>query len=181
MNKLESMRKFIIVPLIVLLLAMILPILTRAMGTTTNVGLDAGGGFGSGLQIDGNLVAFSVSEFRQGNTDLNGDGDTNDFVLHVFDISVITITPADATQNLIDLINTMSLPTNVENPLTAPLNQAVNLLNDNNPSNDTAVCEQLTALINQVDAKEQNGMLSAEQATQLKQDAEAIKTSLSCP
>jgi len=177
MNKLESMRKFIIVPLIVLLLAMILPILTRAMGTTTNVGLDAGFGF----QIDGNLVAFLVSEFSQNNTDLNGDGDPFDLVLHVFDISVITITPADATQNLIDLINSISLPTNVENPLTAPLSQAVNLLNDDNPSNDTAVCEQLTALINQVDAKEQNGMLSAEQATQLKQDAEAIKTSLSCP
>src|SRR3990172_11121141 len=175
MNKLESMRKFIIVPLIVLLLAMILPILTRAMGTTTNVGLDAG----FGIQIDGNLVAFVVSEFSQNNTDLNGDGDADDHVLHVFDISAIT--PADATQNLIDLINSMSLPTNVENPLTAPLNQAINLLNDNNPSNDTAVCEQLTALINQVDAKEQNGMLSAEQATQLKQDAEAIKTSLSCP
>jgi len=179
MNKLESMRKFIIVPLIVLLLAMILPILTRAMGTTTNVGLAAGGGFGIGIQIDGNLVAFVVSEFSQNNTDLNGDGDADDLVLHVFDISAIT--PADATQNLIDLINSISLPTNVENPLTAPLSQAVNLLNDDNPSNDTAVCEQLTALINQVDAKEQNGMLSAEQATQLKQDAEAIKTSLSCP
>src|SRR3972149_3166439 len=70
--------KFAIAPLVILLL-IILP--TRAMGTATNVGLDASLGF----QLDGNLVAFGVFESNQGNTDLNGDGDTNDTVLHVFD------------------------------------------------------------------------------------------------
>ena len=50
-------------------------------GTTTNVGLDISSGI---FTIDGNLIAFGVSEFNQGNTDFNGDGDANDGVLHVF-------------------------------------------------------------------------------------------------
>ena len=55
-----------------------------------NVGLDAFFGF----QLDGNRVAFRVSESRQGATDLNGDGDALDFVLHVYDAV------ADATVNV---------------------------------------------------------------------------------
>ena len=131
------------------------------------------GTYGSG---DGQFIyPFGVAADGSGNIYVS---DPSNNRIQVFGVPS---TPADATQNLIDLINSMSLPTNVENPLTAPLNQAVNILNDNNPSNDTAVCEQLTAFINQVDAKEKNGQLSVERATQLKQDAEAIKTSLSCP
>jgi hypothetical protein len=52
-----------------------------ARGRTTNVGLaSAGGG-----RLDGTRLAFEVSEFRQGGSDLNGDGDVSDQVLHVFD------------------------------------------------------------------------------------------------
>ncbi len=36
--------------------------------------------------VSGNLLAFRVSEAAQGGTDLNGDGDTLDFVLHVYDV-----------------------------------------------------------------------------------------------
>ncbi len=54
-------------------------------GTTTNVGFDS-----VNPQLDGNSVAFAVSEGAQGNTDLNGDADTNDFVLHVYDITAGT-------------------------------------------------------------------------------------------
>jgi hypothetical protein len=35
--------------------------------------------------VDGSLVAFAVPEDDQGNTDLNGDGDTLDTVWHVYD------------------------------------------------------------------------------------------------
>jgi hypothetical protein len=49
-------------------------------GTTTNLGI--AGGFPVGLQ--GGRVAFAASEFNQG-TDLNGDGDTADAVVHVYD------------------------------------------------------------------------------------------------
>lgn len=48
-----------------------------------NVGVDASLGF----EIQGNFVAIRTSEARAGNTDLNGDGDTVDFVLQVFDWS----------------------------------------------------------------------------------------------
>ena len=48
---------------------------------TTNLGLAATSG---SLQGDGQLLGFRVRETEQGNTDLNGDGDTNDDVLHVF-------------------------------------------------------------------------------------------------
>jgi hypothetical protein len=50
----------------------------------TNLGLDFPYGR---LQLEGSLAAFSVEESRQGNTDLNGDGDVWDHVLHVYDAS----------------------------------------------------------------------------------------------
>jgi len=37
--------------------------------------------------INGNLVAFAVFERFQGNTDLNGDGDAFDKILHIYDHS----------------------------------------------------------------------------------------------
>lgn len=50
-------------------------------GITTNLALASSGN----LEVSGNLVAFVVRESAQGNTDLNGDGDTNDnFVVHVY-------------------------------------------------------------------------------------------------
>ena len=45
-------------------------------------------------QLENNRIGFLVREFNQGNTDLNGDGDTFDFVPHVYDIS------SGATNNL---------------------------------------------------------------------------------
>ena len=56
-------------------------------GMTTNIGL-AFSGFA--FSLDGNLLAFHVFESAQGNTDLNGDGDTNDLVLHVYDHTAVT-------------------------------------------------------------------------------------------
>ena len=52
-------------------------------GTITNVGIDAGGGF----EISGNRVAFGVHESRQGSSDLNGDGDATDVVMHLYDMT----------------------------------------------------------------------------------------------
>lgn len=53
-----------------------------ASGALQNVGLS-----GVDYHIDGKVVAFNVSETAEGRTDLNGDGDTSDSVLHVFDAS----------------------------------------------------------------------------------------------
>ncbi len=53
---------------------------SSANSNLTNVGLAS-----SGVQIDKERVAFTVSESGEG-TDLNGDGDTSDNVLHVFEV-----------------------------------------------------------------------------------------------
>ena len=55
----------------------------HATGSVTN-----GGIVGSPFAEDDGIVPFTVSEFSQGNTDLNGDGDTSDSIVHVYDHSV---------------------------------------------------------------------------------------------
>ena len=58
-----------------------------ATGTVTNTKL-AGSVFG----IDATTVPFVLHERNQGETDFNGDGDFNDFVYHVIDVSDGSIT-----------------------------------------------------------------------------------------
>jgi hypothetical protein len=53
-----------------------------ATGTVTNLGLAAGV-----FDIEGDTLAFAVHELSQGGTDLNGDRDTEDFVLSVHDFA----------------------------------------------------------------------------------------------
>ncbi len=81
---------------------------------------------------------------------------------------------------LIDDIVFMDLLTGVENSLTGPLNQVVNVLTDDNPNNDGAVCGELNAFIIQVNLKEAIDQLTAEEADQLRQSAEAILAALLC-
>ncbi len=56
-------------------------VLNPATGLSANTGL-ASGGF---VVAAGSRVAFPVSEAMHGGTDFNGDGDTGDSVVHVFD------------------------------------------------------------------------------------------------
>jgi hypothetical protein len=58
--------------------------------------------------VQDDRIAFAVTESRQGLTDLNGDGDTGDVVLHVADVS-----PEDARSRieaLLALLRSMGLP-----------------------------------------------------------------------
>jgi len=57
----------------------VIHVLDTATGQVRNLGLAGGRPV-----VDGALVAFAVPEVDQGNTDLNGDGDTTDTVLHVY-------------------------------------------------------------------------------------------------
>jgi hypothetical protein len=91
------------------------------------------------------------------------------------------ITPAEADQNLINTINSMTLPAGSKTSLTAPLTSALNRLSDNNPTNDIAACNDLGAFINQVSAKQKAGKLTAEQAAELTSAAQAIQGALECP
>ncbi len=67
----------------------VLHVFDPVTGTTTNSML--AGGFTSPVAV-GDLVAFEVVEASQGGTDLNGDGDAADSVLHVFDPATSTAT-----------------------------------------------------------------------------------------
>ena len=66
---------------------------------TTNLRLAARNGF----QIEKRRVAFAVHEGAQGNTDLNGDLDTSDSVLHVYDAKKGTITNVGLAANSIQM------------------------------------------------------------------------------
>jgi hypothetical protein len=63
-------------------------ILDLSSGIVTNVGIDASGVLGCG----GDLFGFGVSEANQGQTDLDGDSDKSDSVLHVYDAALLTTT-----------------------------------------------------------------------------------------
>ena len=92
----------------------------------------------------------------------------------------VLFTPADASERLIETIR-RALPPEEQTSLIGPLRQVATLLTDANPANDRAACGRLDAFIDQVNAKEQSGELTATQATQLRQDAGDITAALGCP
>lgn len=65
----------------------VLHIYDTQTGALTNTGLEA-----NNIAVSGKYVAWTVFELAQGVTDLNGDSDASDFVLHVADMSTGTVT-----------------------------------------------------------------------------------------
>jgi len=55
--------------------------------TATLLNLGLAGAELEALQVHGDLVSFLVQESAQGNADLNGDGDTDDSVVHVYHLA----------------------------------------------------------------------------------------------
>ena len=82
------------------------------------------------------------------------------------------LTPTQGIQQLINTIDSFNLPKGVTTSLEAPLNAALAQLNSNN---DTPACNQLNAFLNQVNAKQNNGQLTQQQAAELTQQAKAIQ------
>jgi hypothetical protein len=58
------------------------------------------------------------------------------------------------------------------------LKQVSNILGDNNPNNDESACGRFSAFINQVNADERRDMLAADQADELRTQAEGIRSQL---
>ena len=87
------------------------------------------------------------------------------------------LTPTQATQKLINTINSFHLPRGVTNSLEAPLNAAITQLNRHN---NVAACSQLTAFLNQVSQKLTSGQLTPSQAGDLRQQAIAIQRTIGC-
>jgi len=142
------------------------------------------GGFTGALD---NFDSFGFSVGGLG--DLNGDG-VNDIVVGAFGdddgasdagavwILFLTGTPQTPSE-LIDFIEDLGLPSNVENSLKASLNKAQDILDDDNPKNDGAACGNMDAFINKVNAQE-GKKLSTEQANDLRETAQSVKDSIGC-
>ncbi|MDX1375460.1 MAG: hypothetical protein R3357_07865 [Burkholderiales bacterium] len=111
------------------------------------------------LAIGKDLLAFTVLEQNQGRTDLNGDGDIGDHVLHVVRLSEPT--PGERLQDLIDMVIGLDLHHGIENALMAKLEAAMAAL----AAGDTSgAVSAIGAFVNQVNA--QAGKKITEQAAQ---------------
>ena len=117
-----------------------------------------------GLKSDGTVVAVGNNISSQCN---------------LFDWNLVASSPVDQINDLIDKVQKIQATTDVFG-LGQSLNQVENLLTDDNPANDSAVCHILDAFIKQMDAKQLSGILTEEQAEDLRLSAEAIKANLSC-
>ena len=91
-------------------------------------------------------------------------------------------TPAQAIDKLISDVQNLddNVPQSVKTSLTAPLKEASHILNDNNPNKDKAACGKLSAFINQINANERRGTLTADQADDLRTKAQDIRNALGC-
>ena len=87
------------------------------------------------------------------------------------------LTPTQGIQQLINTIESFNLPKGVTTSLEAPLNAALAQLNRNHA---TPACNQLNAFLNQVNAKQNNGQLTSQQAAELTQQAKAIQQAIGC-
>ena len=82
-----------------------------------------------------------------------------------------------AIQNLDD----DNVPQGLKTSLIAALKQISNILDDNNPNNnDQSACGRLGAFINKVDAAERHNTLTAEQADDLRTQAQDLMNQLDC-
>lgn len=89
----------------------------------------------------------------------------------VFSWSVVT--PAQAVDNLIGAIASLGLPAGVATTLMAPLNNI-------NTNHSAAACGKLSAFVNQLDGKVQNGQVMVAASFQLLRAAKAIAANLGC-
>ena len=87
------------------------------------------------------------------------------------------LTPIQGIQKLINTINSFHLPKGVTASLEAPLNAALTQLNRNHY---TRACNQLNAFLNQVNARQINGQITAQQASDLSQQAKGIQQAIGC-
>jgi FIMAH domain len=87
------------------------------------------------------------------------------------------VTPELAVQKLIDTIDNMDLSRGTTASLETTLNAAMRQLDRNN---DESACSQFDIFLNKVDVRENNGRLTSQQATDLRQQATAIQEELGC-
>src|SRR5207245_3742383 len=66
---------------------------------------------------------------------------------HSVDVTftVMFLTPAQASQNLIDAVKSLHLSASAQTRLLGPLNNIVKILSDNDPTNDLSACDKLSS------------------------------------
>jgi hypothetical protein len=94
-------------------------------------------------------------------------------------------TPGQVIDELISTIQNLdddNVPQSVKTDIIAALEEVSSILNDNNPNNDESeACDELGAFINQqVNAAERDGTLTADQANDLRTQAEDVRNMLGC-
>jgi hypothetical protein len=79
-----------------------------------------------------------------------------------------------------DIQNLEDVPQDTKTRIVAFLERALALLSDDNPNNDNSACGRFDAFINQVNANERRGSLTAAQADDLRTQAQDIRDMLDC-
>ena len=131
---------------------------------------EGGGGFTTSADAPGpyTITVYEDNDPRDGVADAGGAQASTSFTCEV-------IPPQQAVQELIDTIDNMDLSRGTTVSLEVTLNAAVRQLDRNN---DEAACSQLDAFLNKVDVRENNGRLTSQQATDLRQQATVYRKHL---
>jgi len=158
-------------------------------GFTGTVDLTSSTSPGTGLTCS--LTPTSITG-GSGTSTLSCTGSANTYTLTVtgtsgllahrlgvtFDVTFLT--PAQASQNLIDAVKSLHLSGSAQTSLLGPLNNIVKILSDKDPTNDITACDKLSSFINIVINDQRKGILTMEQAAQLRQLATNIMVQLGC-
>ncbi len=137
-------------------------------GSIVNLSFDVS----AGHRVQADRIAFAVTESRQGLTDLNGDGDTGDIVLHVADVG-----PEDAgsgIEALIALVQSMDLPENTKRHHVAFLELALRALDQDDPCKAIAWLQLFDFSVKKPQAKK----FPEDQAQELQDEVESILNQL---
>ena len=91
------------------------------------------------------------------------------------------LTPAQATQALIDAVIAEGLPSGTTNSLLDSLRKAYSLLTNTKSGDDLKACRHLEAFEAQVSLSLRKGRLTADQAAMFTTAADDIEIALGCP
>jgi|ERR671923_216356 hypothetical protein len=125
----------------------------------------------------GSIFPIGDTEVQCSATDEAGNTGTESFVVTVNPPSPPPTTLEHAIDKLISTIQNLdddNVPQSVKTDIITLLEEVSDILSDDNPNNDRALCCKLGAFINQVNANERRDTLTPNQGNVLKTQAEDI-------
>jgi hypothetical protein len=125
-------------------------------GLVVNLGLAAGSTF----HMNNGQAVFSVRESGQGETDLNGDRDILDRVLH--DIDLVSAAVPDLLMHLADQVEAYGFDRGISEKLGANLQLALAMFSDEVDQNDQNGVLALKLFIQNIEMHRENGIPSVE-------------------